>query len=515
MGFDITGKLLARNAVLNLLGRVVPSIIIIFSIPPLVRILGSERFGLLSLIWLTIGYAQMFGFGFSPAITRYCAQALGKGDRGAVKGIVLSGFCVQTALGLMAMLALMIAAPYLSGRILKIGNGLLAEARRGFYVASLGFPAVLAANSFRSLLAAFQRFDLINMVRVPLSICNAVVPLAGAALGWPFHYIILALVLVLYLYLVFFSLLSLRICPEIFRRGGGARLSNVHLLARFGGWVSVSSFLAPVFENMDRFFVGALVSLPAVAFYTVPYEIINRLVIIPSALTSTLFPAMSGLHGAGQRERINVLAAHGLKFMFFTAGIIAISVFLFGGDFLRIWIGAGYAARSAGVLKILAAGFLANVLAYIPYNLLLATGRPDITAKFHMIEFPVYVFLLAVLVPLWGIKGTALCWTLRSLMDAILLFGAAAKLHKAGETGFFHAGGGWMWFVLYMAFFGAAAWTLSVAVQGLLPRALFFMTGLVLLTLSFWKKLDASAKVSMMDILRVKVAGRGKAEILR
>ena len=510
MGFDITGRLLARNTVFNLLGRAIPSLIIIFSIPPLVRTLGTERFGLLSLIWLTIGYAQMFGFGFSPAITRYCAQALGKGDRAAIKRIALSGFGAQTALGLLAMIALAVAAPYLTCRILKINKGLLVEARQGFYMASLGFPAVLAANSFRSLLAAFQRFDLINMVRAPLSICNSTVPLAGAILGWPFPYIILALVLVLYLYLVFFFLLSARICPEILHGGGGAGLSDVRLLARFGGWVSVSSFLAPVFENMDRFFVGAVVSVSAVAFYTVPFEIINRLAIIPSALTSTLFPAMSGLHGAGQRERINVLAAHGMKFLFLTAGMTASFILLFGKDFLRVWIGAGYAARSSSVLLILAAGYLANVLAYIPYNLLLATGRPDITARFHLIELPVYVFLLVVLVPLWGIEGTALCWTLRALLDAVLLFAAASRVHPAGKTGFY-AGGGWMRFVFHTAVFGAAALTISVIGAGLVPRAIFFMTGLVLLTFSFWKKLDAGAKGSVMDLIGVKVAGRSKA----
>ncbi|MDA8387738.1 MAG: flippase [Nitrospiraceae bacterium] len=506
--FEIKNGTIAKNTALNLIGWAVPALVAIFSIPPLVRILGAERFGLLSLIWVTVGYAHMFSFGLSPAITKYCAEALCNGDRGAVRRVALAGLGAQAAIGVLAMIALMLVTPYLAGRILKIGGGLLGEAKSGFYIASFGFPAVLAANSFRSLLAAFQRFDLINLARVPLNITSALAPLAGALLGWSFPRIILALVLVLYLFAFLFFLFSARICPEILRGGERAGFDDVRRLAKFGGWVCLSGLLSSVFTNMDRFFVGALVSVSAVAYYTVPCEVLGRFAIIPGALTATLFPALSGLHVTGQGERINLIVARGLKALLFMAGMITVSVFLFGGDFLRLWMGAKYAAEGSAVFSIIAAGFLVNALAYIPNSLLMATGRPDIPARFHMIELPVYIAMLVVLTRLRGIEGTALCWALRALMDAVLLFAAVFRMHPARAG--LRRGEGWARLAFHMSAFGAAALALCASGPAVSVKLLFFLGGSCLVALSFWKTLDMETRGSIAGVFGLMFARPGQ-----
>ena len=48
------------------------------------------------------------------------------------------------------------------------------------------------------------------------------------------------------------------------------------------------------------------------------------------------------------------------------------------------------------------------------------------TAKLHMIEFPLYVPLVWWLIHVAGIEGAALAWVLRVTLDAALLFWMAA-----------------------------------------------------------------------------------------
>ena len=67
-------------------------------------------------------------------------------------------------------------------------------------------------------------------------------------------------------------------------------------------------------------------------------------------------------------------------------------------------------------------------LALIPFTLIQGLGRPDVTAKFHLLELPLYAGLLWFLVSRMGIAGAALAWTLRTTLDAILMFGAAYLL---------------------------------------------------------------------------------------
>ena len=65
--------------------------------------------------------------------------------------------------------------------------------------------------------------------------------------------------------------------------------------------------------------------------------------------------------------------------------IVLVAV-LFAGDILRIVLGGDFPRQSALVLKILALGVLVACPAQVPYSLLQGIGRPDLTAKFHLIE---------------------------------------------------------------------------------------------------------------------------------
>ena len=60
--------------------------------------------------------------------------------------------------------------------------------------------------------------------------------------------------------------------------------------------------------------------------------------------------------------------------------------------------------------------------------LIQAVGRPDLSAKFHLLEIPFHVLLVVVLVGKMGIVGAALAWSIRAAVDAVLQFWAVARL---------------------------------------------------------------------------------------
>jgi Na+-driven multidrug efflux pump len=77
-----------------------------------------------------------------------------------------------------------------------------------------------------------------------------------------------------------------------------------------------------------------------------------------------------------------------------------------------------------------AAGVLVNALAHVLNVYLLGQGRPDLPAKFHLLELPLYVALAWLLVARFGVTGAALAWTIRVSFDALLL--AVAVWRVAG-----------------------------------------------------------------------------------
>src|SRR5437773_8518685 len=75
-----SGRLLARNTVWNLLGNGAPMLVAVFCIPILIKGLGTDRFGVLTLAWALIGYASLFDLGLGRALTQLVARKLGAGE---------------------------------------------------------------------------------------------------------------------------------------------------------------------------------------------------------------------------------------------------------------------------------------------------------------------------------------------------------------------------------------------------------------------------------------------------
>ena len=77
---QISGGSLARNTGLNIIGQVVPLLVGLGAIPYVVRGLGTERFGILSIAWVLLGYFSLFDLGLGRATTKFVAECLGRGE---------------------------------------------------------------------------------------------------------------------------------------------------------------------------------------------------------------------------------------------------------------------------------------------------------------------------------------------------------------------------------------------------------------------------------------------------
>lgn len=185
--------------------------------------------------------------------------------------------------------------------------------------------------------------------------------------------------------------------------------------------MSVSNAVSPLMVYVDRFLIGNLLSIVAVAYYATPYEVATKLLIVPSALVGVLFPAFSTAM-ASDRSRGAMLYRRAVKYAGIFIFPISFLIIVFSQDMLQVWLGREFAVHSTRVLQILSVGVLANGLAMIPFALIQGTGRADITGKLHMLELPFYMFAVWYLTVHNGITGTAIAWLLRVTVDCILLF---------------------------------------------------------------------------------------------
>jgi hypothetical protein len=79
-------------------------------------------------------------------------------------------------------------------------------------------------------------------------------------------------------------------------------------------------------------------------------------------------------------------------------------------------------------MRLLAVAVLVNVVAGRAYPLVLAGGRGDRAARFHLVELILHVPASLFLISRAGVVGAAVAWLLRVLLDTGLLVRAGAQL---------------------------------------------------------------------------------------
>ncbi|MHB1861371.1 MAG: flippase [Gemmatimonadaceae bacterium] len=421
-----------RHTSINLAGAVLPLIVAFFAVPRVIVGLGLERFGVLMLSVAIVGSFGVFDFGLGRATTKFMALALADAEESRAAEYFWTALGVNVVLGLIGGVLFLAAAPFLAARVLKVPPDLVREVTWALRAMAILVPLKIINSALIGALEAQRRFALANTMQVPAQALVQLVPLVCLAFTRNVAVMVLGIagVRVVLVAVTFVACLStfpaLRERPGIYRE----RLGD---LLHFGGWLTVSNIIAPLVESADRLLIGSILSLQLVAYYATPYDMIIRLTVIPGAVSRALFPLFgSGRVGDGKRFASLLLRITRLLALSLSAVIIPIVVL--NRELLTVWISAAFAQHARVVLVILPVGVLMTSLAYTPYALVQGVGRPDITAKLHLLELMVYAPLLLVLLIRMGIEGAALAWVSRVTLDAGLLMWAARNLTDPSHT---------------------------------------------------------------------------------
>src|SRR6202030_4125506 len=213
-----SGRLLARNTVWNLLGGGAPMIVAVFCIPILIRGLGTERFGILTLAWALIGYASLFDLGLGRALTQLAARKLGAGEEREVPTLVWTSLLLMLLLGLVGSATVVLLSPWLVHKALHVPEALQRETLQSFYVLGLSIPVVISTAGLRGLLEAHQRFGLINALRVPMGVFTFIGPLLVLPFSKRVFPVVAILVLGRLIALFAHLLVCFRVAPELRHR---------------------------------------------------------------------------------------------------------------------------------------------------------------------------------------------------------------------------------------------------------------------------------------------------------
>jgi O-antigen/teichoic acid export membrane protein len=212
-------------------------------------------------------------------------------------------------------------------------------------------------------------------------------------------------------------------CFQVLGREGrpsSPDLRTAKELLTFGAWMTVSNVIGPLMVLFDRFVVSATISVAIVTFYATPFQVAMQLLIIPTAVTTVLFPAFSAAF-AHTPAKLGRLFWSGIKLTISAGYPIGLILIALAPEILEVWLGRQFTILSTGTLRWITIGVLLNGVAHFPFALIQSAGRSDYTAKIHLLELPLYLAALTFVAMRFGITGVAIVWAARSLLDLCLL----------------------------------------------------------------------------------------------
>lgn len=418
---------IVRNSAWNLIGIAASTLFTIPSLAIYSRTLGVELLGLLTLAFSIVGYASSFDLGLSRALIRQVS--IHSEDWGMIKTYMGTTALFVGAISLALTAIVWLGAQWLTD-YLKVSPAHRQDAIASFHWLSLSVPPYLLSLVGTAYFEGKEDFKTLNLIRTATGALNAI---AGVAcVYWiPALWAVIAALCFSRWIMCIAVLVQYRTDVnrhDSLRRPALWTFDAVALRTSlsYGGWLTVTNVIGPIMGYFDRFVLSHLAGASVVAYYTMPAEIINRLLLLPGAVSRALFPRLSKRrHTAGSDRRVGALLT-----VAFTA-VIGLPVFVFASPLLRIWMGPGYAQEPATVLRVLLVGFFFMSLAFGPFTDLQARGYSRTTAYIHAAQLFPYLGALILLTYFYGIIGTALAWTARGIVDYVMMEAYSRRLAGA------------------------------------------------------------------------------------
>jgi O-antigen/teichoic acid export membrane protein len=400
------GAAVARSGLWNLASTAVPQLYVIAVSIAAARYLGASNFGRQSFIaFVALSLATLLTAGLPTTLTRYIGDAVGRGDRGTLAGLLRWSWRVEAVAAVLGSVALVCVA--LAG----------ATPRAAWLFAAVSVAAqvlVRVPNSFLNGLHRWREPSIIALAVGFVAMCATIVVLAlGGGISGMFAVEAIAGVTML----AAMAWIARRFHPVGIRpRLNRKQLSPVirySLLASAGVVLTLI-----VYRRSEFLFLAHYSSDAQIALYSVGFAAVAALLLISQPLVGVALPAVATLWGAGSHDRIRSGYGRANRLLLlFTLPVTAAALAL-GPETLRLVYGPEFSSIGPVLLILLAPLPLYSVMSLS--NVVLAgIGRLGFPLVAGAVAAGVNIGLDFVLIPSHGAIGAAIANSTAQLMAGL------------------------------------------------------------------------------------------------
>lgn len=383
------------------------------------RFVGVVGYGIYSVILSLLNTAgTLSSLGLPEGVIRYGALAHVNGDKGRLKGILLSAITISLPITFLIMLIMINWAPEIAELIL--------DTNRQFWfiqILAWALPFLVLANIMGAFTQTYRRIDLQQLILVAHRLSNlAFLVLLVVGFGLNLAGIVYSFVAGMVISAILGIYFAVYLFPDLTSRQTKPIFQN-SILLRFSIPVFFSGFAYMLLNNMDRLMVGYFTTTEQAGVYSAAARISTLQTTILTAMLSIASPMMADLFARKDIDTLKFIYRQITRWvLIFSLPIFLTIVFipdeimsLFGEEF----IGGGQ------ILVILAVGQLINTATGPVGKLMEMMGKQDVTLV-ALIIVAIANFVLNIwLIPIYAAVGAAIATSASlSLVFGLLAFGS-------------------------------------------------------------------------------------------
>ncbi len=413
----------------NFIGLVSPLVAAFFAIPILFGHLGTEKFGLLTLFWAVIGYANIFELGLGRSITKKLAGQLD--DDAQNTEIISTALVLSLALSVVGIVLIGTGFTHLFEEIIGLSEELLPDTAQSITYLLYAMPLLIAGPILIGVLEAHRRFLMISIIRVPSGMALFAVPAFLTLYSEDVSTLILGMLIVRVITIAAQLAAVLKNVPLV---TGSFSFRWVHGkdLLSYGGWLTVSAVIGPLLVYMDRFLLASMRDLIETGIYTTPFEGVVRFLVVPSAIVGVMFPRFVMLHQT-MSESPRPLYRETMTYVLGLVTPLCLIMIVFADGILSYWLSATDVVEMAVIARVLSFAVLINAVGHVSQGYIQAVGLASWTGKLHVCELVVYFIYMPWLISQFGANGAATGWLVRVTISTIALYWLANYLIRRDE----------------------------------------------------------------------------------
>ena len=178
-------------------------------------------------------------------------------------------------------------------------------------------------------------------------------------------------------------------------------------VVKFSSQLFLTSAIWMANTNADKLLVGYFLMDKDVGIYAIALAIANGLLIIPGAISTVTYPAISEYNGKKQHEAIETLINKSMKYSLIVLSILGLLIVFFSKDIILLLLKPEF-LPAITPLAILIFGVIFSGAANSVGAAWTAMGRPDLGYKLNIPVLFVNLSIDVVLIPTLGITGAAI-----------------------------------------------------------------------------------------------------------